>query len=120
MDKALSDNALDAIVSATDNPAWSTDLVYGDHFLFGTSGLAAGPAIPSCRCQRAWCSACRSDQLLRDGVQRAHADQAGVRVRSGHSGARKQLADVRADVPFDHIAGTTLKPAHERNAAARA
>jgi amidase len=46
MDQALSTFQLDAVVSATDNPAWSTDLVYGDHFIFGTSGLAAGPGYP--------------------------------------------------------------------------
>src|SRR5207248_11589937 len=46
MDQALSMFHLDAVVSATDNPAWSTDLVYGDHFIFGTSGLAAGPGYP--------------------------------------------------------------------------
>src|ERR1700730_8151468 len=46
MDQALSTFNLDAVVSATDNPAWSTDLVYGDHFIFGTSSLAAGPGYP--------------------------------------------------------------------------
>jgi amidase len=46
MDQALSRFHLDAVVSATDNPAWATDLVYGDHFIFGTSGLAAGPGYP--------------------------------------------------------------------------
>jgi amidase len=35
-----------AVVSATDNPAWATDLIYGDHFIFGTSGLAAAPGYP--------------------------------------------------------------------------
>jgi amidase len=46
IDKALADFRLDAIVTATDNPAWVTDLAYGDHFIFGTSGLAAGPGYP--------------------------------------------------------------------------
>ncbi|MFL6528089.1 MAG: amidase [Chthoniobacterales bacterium] len=46
IDKALNDFHLDAIVSATDNPAWSTDLIYGDHFIFGTSGLAAAEGYP--------------------------------------------------------------------------
>ncbi len=47
MDEALSKFNLDAVVTATDNPAWATDLLYGDHFIFGTSGLAAGPGYPS-------------------------------------------------------------------------
>src|SRR5438552_4108910 len=36
IDAAISQFHLDAVVSATDNPAWSTDLIYGDHFIFGT------------------------------------------------------------------------------------
>jgi len=46
IDKAIHDFHLDAVVTATDNPAWATDLTYGDHFIFGTSGLAAGPGYP--------------------------------------------------------------------------
>ena len=46
IDAALSRFSLDAVMSATDNPAWSTDLLYGDHFIFGTSGLAAAPGYP--------------------------------------------------------------------------
>jgi amidase len=46
IDAALSQFNLDAVFSATDNPAWSTDLLYGDKFLFGTSGLAAAPGYP--------------------------------------------------------------------------
>lgn len=46
MDDALNKFGLDAVVSATDNPAWATDFIYSDHFLFGTSSLAAGPGYP--------------------------------------------------------------------------
>ena len=46
MDDILARFHLDAVVSATDNPAWASDYIYGDHFLFGTSGLAAGPGYP--------------------------------------------------------------------------
>jgi amidase len=46
IDAAISQFHLDAVVSATDNPAWATDLIYGDHFIFGTSGLAAAPGYP--------------------------------------------------------------------------
>lgn len=46
IDAALKQFNLDAVASATDNPAWSTDLLYGDHFIFGTSGLAAAPGYP--------------------------------------------------------------------------
>ena len=46
IDAAIKQFQLDAVVSATDNPAWATDLIYGDHFIFGTSGLAAPPGYP--------------------------------------------------------------------------
>ncbi|MBA3830654.1 MAG: amidase [Chthoniobacterales bacterium] len=46
IDAAISKFHLDAVVSATDNPAWATDLLYGDRFIFGTSGLAAAPGYP--------------------------------------------------------------------------
>src|SRR5438132_50417 len=46
IDAAIMMFNLDAVVSATDNPAWATDLIYGDHFIFGTSGLAAAPGYP--------------------------------------------------------------------------
>jgi amidase len=46
IDKALADFDLDAVIAPTDNPAWSTDLLYGDRFLFGSSGLAAAAGYP--------------------------------------------------------------------------
>jgi amidase len=46
IDAALKKFNLDAVVSATDNPAWSTDLIYGDRFIYGTSGLAAPEGYP--------------------------------------------------------------------------
>jgi len=46
IDQALSMFNLDAVVAPTDGPAWSTDLVYGDHFVFGSSGLGAPGGYP--------------------------------------------------------------------------
>lgn len=46
IDAAISQFGLDAVVSATDNPAWPTDQLFGDRFFFGTSGLAAAPGYP--------------------------------------------------------------------------
>ena len=46
IDRALELFDLDAIIAPTDNPAWATDLLYGDRFLFGSSGLAAAPGYP--------------------------------------------------------------------------
>jgi amidase len=46
IDRALSTFDLDAIVAPTDQPAWTTDLINADHFLFASSGLAAAPGYP--------------------------------------------------------------------------
>ena len=46
IDAALSQFGLDAIVAPTDSPAWTTDLILSDHFIFASSGLAGGPGYP--------------------------------------------------------------------------
>jgi amidase len=45
-DQALKDYNVQAIVAPTDSPAWTTDLINSDHFLFASSGLAGGPGFP--------------------------------------------------------------------------
>jgi amidase len=46
IDLALSKFKLDAIVTPTGSPTWTTDLINGDHFIFATSGLAAIVGYP--------------------------------------------------------------------------
>jgi amidase len=46
IDAALSQFHLDAVMTATDNPAWPTDLLFGDRFFFGTSNYAAPEGYP--------------------------------------------------------------------------
>jgi amidase len=46
IDAALAANALDALVAPTNSPAWPTDLINGDAFLFGSSGFAAVAGYP--------------------------------------------------------------------------
>ncbi len=46
IDAVLKKHNLDALVSPTDSPAWMTDLVDGDHFLGGSSQLAAVAGYP--------------------------------------------------------------------------
>jgi len=46
IDKLLADNAVIALVAPTGGPAWTTDLVTGDHFLGSSSGLAAVAGYP--------------------------------------------------------------------------
>lgn len=46
IDATLAANSLDAIVAPTNSPAWPTDLINGDAFLFGSSGFAAVAGYP--------------------------------------------------------------------------
>lgn len=46
IDKMLADNSIVAIVAPTGGPAWTTDLVTGDHFLGSSSGMAAVAGYP--------------------------------------------------------------------------
>jgi amidase len=47
IDKLLKENSLDALMASTGSPAWKTDLVNGDHFIGGSSSLAAISGYPS-------------------------------------------------------------------------
>lgn len=46
IDKVLADFNLDALVAPTGSPAWTTDLVNGDHFLGASSGPCAVAGYP--------------------------------------------------------------------------
>lgn len=46
IDAVMNKYNLDALVSPTDSPTWMTDLVDGDHFLGGSSSLAAVAGYP--------------------------------------------------------------------------
>jgi amidase len=46
IDATLAAHSLDAIVAPTNSPAWPTDLINGDAFLFGSSGFAAVAGYP--------------------------------------------------------------------------
>ncbi len=47
IDKLLRENNLDALMAPTGSPAWKTDLINGDHFIGGSSSLAAISGYPS-------------------------------------------------------------------------
>jgi amidase len=115
IDAALSQFHLDAVVSATDNPAWATDLVYGDHFIFGTSGLAAAPGYPIVQVPAgmvfgvplgvSFFGTAFSEPTL---IKLASGFEAVTQVRAHN------LPTFALTVPFDHIAGTKLRPPHHR------
>ncbi len=47
IDKVMKINKLDAIMAPTGSPAWKTDLLLGDHFVGGSSSLAAISGYPA-------------------------------------------------------------------------
>ena len=47
IDKIMNINKLDAIMAPTGSPAWKTDLLLGDHFVGGSSSLAAISGYPA-------------------------------------------------------------------------
>jgi amidase len=47
IDKLLKENSLDVLIAPTGAPAWKTDLINGDHFMGGSSSLAAIAGYPS-------------------------------------------------------------------------
>jgi amidase len=113
IDAALTQFHLDAIVSATDNPAWSTDLLYGDHFIFGTSGLAAPVGYPIVQVPA---GAVFGVPLGVSFFGTAFSEPTLIKLASGFEAVTQSrshnLPTFAATVPFDHIAGTMLKPPH--------
>jgi amidase len=106
MDQALSMFHLDAVVSATDNPAWATDLIYGDHFIFGTSSLAAGPGYPIVQVPA---GAVFGVPLGISFFGTAFSEPTLIRLASGYEAATQarahNLPTFAATVPFDHVKG---------------
>jgi amidase len=45
--KMMNSNDLDALIAPTGSPAWKTDLILGDHFVGGSSSLAAISGYPA-------------------------------------------------------------------------
>jgi amidase len=113
IDAALKQFHLDAVVSATDNPAWATDLLYGDHFIFGTSGLAAPEGYPIVQVPAgmsfgvplgvSFFGTAFSEPTL---IKLASGFEAVTHVRAHN------LPTFAETVPFDHIQGTKLQRPH--------
>ncbi|HVO58532.1 MAG TPA: amidase family protein [Dongiaceae bacterium] len=111
IDAALSQFNLDAVVTATDNPAWATDLIFGDHFVFGSSGLAAPEGYPIIQVPA---SMVFGAPMGLSFFGTAFSEPTLIKLASGfeaftHTRA-KNLPTFAETVPFDHIKGTTLNP----------
>jgi amidase len=110
IDAALKQFNLDAVVTATDNPAWATDLLYGDHFIFGTSGLAAPPGYPIVQVPAgivfgvplgiSFFGTAFSEPTL---IKLASGFEAATQIRA------KNLPTFAPTTPSNNIQGTTLK-----------
>lgn len=113
IDAAIQQFHLDAVFSATDNPAWSTDLLFGDHFIFGTSGLAAGPGYPIVQVPA---GIVFGRPLGVSFFGSAFSEPTLIRLASGFEAATQVRAHnppTFADTaPFNNIQGTTPTPPH--------
>jgi amidase len=109
IDAAISQFHLDAVVSATDNPAWATDLLYGDHFIFGTSGLAAAPGYPIVQVPAGLVFGV---PLGMSFFGTAFSEPTLIKLASGFEAATQvraqNLPTFAPTVPFNNIQGTTL------------
>jgi amidase len=116
MDTALRLFHLDAVVTATDNPAWATDLVYGDHFIYGTSSLAAGPGYPIVQVPA---GAVFGVPLGISFFGTAFSEPTLIKLASGYEAVTRarahNLPTFAATVPFDHIKGPLQQAAADED-----
>jgi len=127
IDAAIKQFHLDAVFTATDNPAWATDLLFGDHFIFGTSGLAASPGYPIIQVPGAMPKLCASPTLPANCTQfgvllgvsffgSAFSEPTLIKLASGFEAVTQTRANnlptFAATTPFTNIQGTTLTPPH--------
>jgi amidase len=119
IDAAISQFHLDAVVSATDNPAWATDLLYGDHFIFGTSGLAAPAGYPIVQVPAGMVFGV---PLGMSFFGTAFSEPTLIRLASGFEAVTRVRAQnpptFAATVPFNNIQGTNLTQPRRHGAAA--
>ena len=103
-------STIDAIATPTGTPAWTTDVINGDHFNFATSSLAAIVGYPDH--QRADGERLRPAgraQLHRHRVQRADPDRSAPASSTGHARIVPQLFPT---LPLKNVNGVPL--AHRR------
>jgi len=116
MDAALTQFHLDAVIAPTDNPAWSTDLLYGDHFVFGSSGLGAPGGYPYVQVPAAQVFG------IPFGITffgTAFSEPKLIALASGFEAVTqariRNLPQIKPTIPEDHISGEPLKKAPHGN-----
>jgi amidase len=117
VDAALTAQHLDAIVSATDNPAWATDLLFGDHFIFGTSSIAAGEGYPIVQVPSGMVFGV---PLGISFFGTAFSEPTLIKLASGFEAATQvrahNLPTFAATAPSTNVQGTTLTAPHRHAA----
>jgi len=110
IDAALAQFHLDAVIAPTDNPAWSTDLLYGDHFVFGSSGLGAPGGYPYVQVPAAQVFG------IPFGITffgTAFSEPKLITLASGFEAVTqariRNLPQISPTIPEDHTAGEPLK-----------
>jgi amidase len=120
LDQALQTLNLDAIIAPTDNPAWATDLLYGDHFIFGSSSLAAPAGYPIVQVPAGMVFGV---PLGISFFGTAFSEPKLIKLASGFEAVTKVRAQnpptFAQTIPSDHIDGTTLKKPHKKHNAQR-
>jgi amidase len=115
VDQALQQFSLDAIVAPTDNPAWATDLLYGDHFVFGSSSLAAAEGYPIVQVPA---GVVFGIPLGISFFGTAFSEPSLIKLASGFEAVTqaraRNLPTFAPTIPDDHISGTTLHWPHHK------
>jgi amidase len=120
IDGAIAQFQLDAVISPTDNPAWSTDLLYGDHFVFGSSSLGAAGGYPYVQVPA---TNVFGIPLGITFFGTAFSEPTLIALASGFEAVTheraKNLPKFTPTIPDDHIAGEPLSAKHAQRAGAR-
>ena len=115
VDAAINQFHLDAVVTATDNPAWATDLIFGDHFIFGSSGMAGGPGYPIVQVPAGMVFGM---PLGISFFGTAFSEPTLIKLASGFEAATQvrahNLPTFAATTPSSHIQGTTVTKPNRR------
>jgi amidase len=116
IDLAISTYKLDAVVAPTDNPAWSTDLLYGDHFVFGSSGLGAPGGYPYVQVPAANVFGIPFGLTF---FGTAFSEPKLITLASGFEAVTRERANnppqLTPTIPDDHIAGVPLNVPHRHD-----
>jgi amidase len=116
IDLAIATYKLDAVVAPTDNPAWSTDLLYGDHFVFGSSGLGAPGGYPYVQVPAANVFGIPFGLTF---FGTAFSEPKLITLASGFEAVTHERANnlpqLTPTIPDDHISGVPLNVPHQHD-----